>query len=194
MVVGLALALALGGALPDPPVGSLGNWSQPNGDATYVARQTGQNGQCHLQVIHDADQSVLWERDGCYGGKADKEFLSRDGQRLIVLATFPAASGKQAAGWSNSTVAWLFDRGTVVSSGKAGQFVKDGSHVRREVSHFSWLQGANGVPGVPPHLNDASDAVELDAIDGTHAVLAFDGFKLRPMPSTRKHKAKHRRH
>ena len=175
-----AAAVVLGASPLAKPEGPDIPWSEPNGEATYVVTQTAQGRGCHLQVTHDADDAVLWEADGCYGGQGDKKFLSRDGKRLIVIASFPAAPGKQAVGWRTSTVAWLFEKGVLVQSAVAGQFVKEGSEVRRSVSHFEWLQGVDRVPGVPPRYSDKGDAVELDAIDGTHARLAFAGFRLPP--------------
>lgn len=190
MVSAWAMMAVLAAALPATPEGSDIPWSEPNADATYVVKQSEGPRGCHLQVVHDADQSVLWESDGCFGGKADKKFLSKDGRRLIVIAAFPAAEGKDASEWRKSSVAWLFDKGVLVSSAVAGQFVKDGSDVRRRVSHFSWLQGVDGVPGVPPRYSDAGDAVELDAIDGTHSTLHFAGFKLHA-PYAPKQKKRH---
>lgn len=187
------MSWVLAGAVPALPVVPEGPgipWSQPNSDATYVATQTATATGCHLRVTHDADQAVLWESDGCFGAKADLEFLSRDGKRLIVVASFPPAAGKDAAGWRQSPVAWLFEKGVLLQSAVAGQFVKADYEVRKRVSHFSWLQGVDAVPGVPPHYSDDGGSVELDAIDGTHASLSFGGFKL-PAPyrsKSKKHK------
>ena len=189
MLASLAMAVVLAGASPETPSGPEAEWSEPNAQATYLMKQVAKDGGCHFQVIHDADQSVAWELDACFGAKSDKKFLSLDGSRLIVIATLPSASGTQAANWPDSTVVWLFEKGHPAGFATAQQLVKDGSAVRREVSHFSWLQGADGVPGVPPHYNEAGDAVELDAIDGTHSQLKFAGFKL-PATLMKAHKKK----
>ncbi|MBS2028055.1 MAG: hypothetical protein JST54_09150 [Deltaproteobacteria bacterium] len=191
MLASLAMALVLAGALPETPSGAQVEWSEPNAQATYLMKQVAKDSGCHFQVIHDADQSVTWELDSCFGAKSDKKFLSPDGSRVIVVATLPAAAGKQAEDWPDSTVVWLFEKGRPVGFATAKQLVKDGTAVRREVSHFNWLQGANGVPGVPPRYNDAGDAVELDAIDGTHSQLRFEGFKL---PATLMKRPKKKRH
>ena len=189
MSAALVMAVVLGASLPATPEGPDIAWNEPNSDATYVARQSATEKGCHLQVIHDADQSVLWESDGCFGGKPDKKFLSKDGKRLMVIAAVPAATGKDAADWRQSTVVWLFEKGVLQGTGVAGQFVKNGDEVRRSVSHFSWLQGVDRVPGVPPRYTESGDGVELDAIDGTHTTMKFAGLKLPPpyMPKVKKH-------
>lgn len=191
MHVAVTMALMVVGGLPAKPQPSDAAWSRPNAAATYVARQTAVGEGCHLEVVHLADAQVLWQANVCFGGRTDRVFLSPDGRRLIALATLPAARGRGAAHWRDAEVAWLFDRGALLGSARAGQLVKRGGAVRREVSHFSWLQGENGVPGVPPRYDDAGDAVELDAIDGTHATLRFSGFE-RAAPKHSNHPRKRR--
>lgn len=180
-MLGLLAALALTGALPEAPQGDEIPWSVTNGDGTYVARQTAAGAGCHLAVVHGADQSVLWEKDGCFGGHGDRKLLSKDGTRLMLLAALPPADGRTPTAWRSATVAWLYEKGRLVDTALAGQFVRDASKVRRGVTHFSWLQGVGGVPGVPPRLDPSGEAVVVDAIDGKQSELKFTGFRLPPL-------------
>jgi hypothetical protein len=190
MLGALLAALALGAPMPEAPQGDDVAWSVPNGDATYVARQSATDSGCHLEVLHDADQSVLWHKDACFGGHGDRKLLSRDGSRLMVFAALPPADGSSPSAWRTATVAWLFEKGHVVDTAVAGQLVRDASKIRKGVTHFSWLQGVGGVPGVPPRLDGAGDAVLVDAIDGKQTELKFTGFRLPPLgpEKTKKHR------
>jgi hypothetical protein len=178
-LLGLALV-----SLPEKPTGSEVEWSITNLDASLVAQQTAQGEGCRLEVRRDADQTVLWSRTGCFGGKSDPKLLSEDGMRLIVFAAYPsmprAADSRSKYPWRSVPVVWLFDRGTLQDEGVPSQFLKDPTEVRTTVSHFEWLQGVNKVPGVPPRLTKDGKAVELEAIDGTHRVVYFSGLKLPP--------------
>jgi hypothetical protein len=183
----LALALA---SLPDKPEGSDVSWSITNDDATLIAAQTPlASGGCHLEVKHDGDGTVVWQRDACYGGKSDPKVLSNDGTKLIVFSAYPRTSDEKLA-WRKVPVAWLFDKGELVEEGTAGQFVKNLDEIRLDVAHFRWVQGVGNVPGVPPHLAKDKRGVELDAVDGTHREVYFDGLKLPPM-AVIKQKRKH---
>jgi hypothetical protein len=185
----MVAALALTGALPEKPTGSEVAWSIPSADAKLTVEQTATETGCHLQVHVDGEDKILWEKDGCFGGKSDPKFLSPDGSRLIVFASYPASASEVTMSWRNAPVVWLFDKGTLVESGTAGQLVrKDLSAVRDGYAHFAWLQGLQKVPGVPPHFTEDGKRVEFDAIDGSHGVVSFTGLKLLSTPVLRKSK------
>ncbi len=172
-------------SLPEQPTGVEVPWSVTSFDASLVAEQTATATGCHVEVRRDADQSVIWQRDVCLGGKSDPKLLSADGLRLMVFASYPATpavptGSKEKYPWRSAPVVWLFEKGTLVDEGTAAQFIHDPTEVRIGTAHFEWLQGINKVPGVRPRQNATGTAVELEAIDGTHRVLSFRSLGLPP--------------
>ena len=172
----LALALVAGGS-------ARAETADPNGftvvsaNADFEASQVSQGTTCQLEVRKGA--TVLWSLKRCLGDRNDAHFLSNDGMSLMVVYTFPS----QSAGPKAASALAIYFKGAPTRLLEVGRFVRDVKPLIMARSHFYWLEGAMGQPGVPPGLSKDGSAVELTTLDRRSWSVGFDGkFKKIDMP------------
>jgi hypothetical protein len=152
-------------------------------------------GQCKVEVTYD--NRPAWEASACPGTAEDLYFISNDGERFWVVFPLPdkrAAErrvrplpGKRKRGrplpyppWSYATVAALYTRAGVRAGAPERTVVlnelvrgREGLRDVRQLERtFKWLEGAVGVRGKGPRVNE-DNRVELDTVERRDVVLSF---------------------
>lgn len=169
MAASLALFLALGAAPVAAPPESSAGWITTSDDAQAVAQQEQQKGGCRLTVKRG--KSLVWTSDLCLAQKDDFRFLSNDGASLLVLYAFPELGGAPKAVKAGA----LYKKGRKVKDLWVGQFVADVRPLIMTRSHFYWLEGAMGQPGVPPGISKDGRRIELTTLDRRNFTVSFEG-------------------
>ncbi len=170
MDASLALLLALGAApVPAAPADGSTAWVTTSDDAQAVAQQELQKGGCRLTVKRG--KSLLWTSDLCAAQKDDFRFLSNDGASLLVLFALPELGEAPKAARAGA----LYKKGRKVKELWVGQFVADVRPLTKTRSHFHWLEGAMGQPGVPPGISKDGRRVELTTLDRRNFTVSFEG-------------------
>jgi hypothetical protein len=161
----LALFLAFAAA----PASGQAAWVTASDDAGAVAAQEPVKGGCRLTVKRG--QSLVWAVDLCAAEKGDFRFLSDDGLSLMVLYAFPEKGEAPKAARTGA----LYKRGRKVRDFFVGQFVADLGPLTMTKSHLYWLEGAMGLPGVPPGMSKDGKLVELTTLDRRNFTVSFNG-------------------
>jgi hypothetical protein len=144
-------------------------WVTTSDDARAVAEQRVQKGGCRLTVKRG--ESLAWTSELCVADRDDYRFLSNDGLSLLVLYAFP----EQGAGPRAAKAGALYKSGRKAKDFAVGQFVADSRPLVMTKSHFYWLEGALGQPGVPPGMSKDARRVELTTLDRRNYTVSFDG-------------------
>ncbi|MGQ0506509.1 MAG: hypothetical protein ACT4TC_14445 [Myxococcaceae bacterium] len=128
---------------------------------------------CDVEV--DKEQTKAWSLSKCVGTVDDLYFVSTDGQRFWVLRTLGEKPKTKKSSWHSAIVAVLFTQdGKVVRRKSAAELVPSilRGEVRQMERHFKWLEGAAGVPGKGPRMNDKNQ-VEFEVVGGKPYKLPF---------------------
>ncbi len=161
------------------PAAALGadarEWSVVSPNAEYEASQgpVGEVG-CRFEVKR-GERTLVWAADRCFGTVDDARFLSNDGQRLVVLYSYPAKAGDTPAGMKGVPGAEVFARGERIARHLVGAFVKDTKPLVNAKRHFYWVEGMLGQSGVPPGPSKSAEAIEFTTLDHRSWAVGFDG-------------------
>ncbi len=149
------------------PPGAL-QWSVRSADGASTAREARLEADCTVQVVRRGVE--LWSARRCVAEKQDVVFVSDDGERLLVVHTFPKVSESLAT----AEAVDLYTREGRAGAISAGALISDPSKVRPSRTHVYWLAGVLGEGGKEPVLTPDGGAVELDVLDGSHHAVPFD--------------------
>lgn len=139
-------------------------------------KQVSANGLYTIYFRQNPDQSCLvvalkdgapfWQLSQCVGTTADLFFISNDGQRFYVVKSLADLKKGKRLSWTTDTVVKLYTKeGQLKFSRDAGSLVPKiaRNDVRELGAHVKWAAGLYGVPGKPPHVNDAGQ-LELESV------------------------------
>lgn len=163
------------------------DWSQRSASGTVEIRQRrDSNGRgadvCRVQALSLPGEKVIWSGTSCIPVPSALVFISRDGEKLLVLDLFPAA-GVQSRDWSRVSLVQLWKQGDVERHYKGAEILAADRAADMRMS-FSWLRGgsyeevrasARAVAG--------GTQVSVDLADGRTITLGFDGADLPTPPS-----------
>ncbi|HYD42018.1 MAG TPA: hypothetical protein VEB43_14405 [Anaeromyxobacter sp.] len=162
------------------------DWSQRSGDGKVELRlrreSRGTAATCQVQALTVAGGKTIWSSSTCLPVPSGLVFISRGGEKLVVLDLFPAA-GVQSPNWSQVTLAQVWNRGKVEREYKGAEILA-GDRAADMRTSYSWLRGESD-----EEVRDSARAVadgtqiSLDLADGRTVTLGFDGAALPTPPS-----------
>jgi hypothetical protein len=184
--VALALAVAVVGCRKAPsanePTGStVYDWVQRSPDGKAEARQWREASGCRVQAVAKPGDTVLWSSSSCVS--SGLVFLSRNGEKLLVLDLFPPGAAAQAADWSHVPLAMLWNRGAV-SKQYTGAEILAGDRATDMRGTLSWVRGDSyeEARGAARAVADGAQ-VSVDLVDGRTVTFGFEGAPLPTPPS-----------
>jgi hypothetical protein len=133
---------------------------------------------CRLVAVKETTEE--WSLDRCVGSQDDFFFISNEGDRVWVLHALPKkpakpARGKKGTPWYSVVVAELIEKdGSFVRAVKLSDVVdaRGREKVEQMEKYFKWLEGAMGVKGKGPRIND-KDQVEFEVAGPKTQKLGF---------------------
>ena len=187
----LAIAMSAAGCTSKTDAGAASgamsfDWSQRSGDDTIELRlrreSRGAAATCQVQALTVAGGKTVWSSSTCLPVPSGLVFISKGGEKLVVLDLFPAA-GVQSPNWSQVSLAQVWNRGKVEREYKGAEVLAAdrAADMRRS---YSWLRGESD-----EEVRDSARAVadgtqiSLDLADGRTITLGFDGAALPTPPS-----------
>ena len=151
-------ATAIDAGVDDNPL----DWTTLSADAKTELEQKGKpDGSCVLTARRDG--KTLWSGDRCLAKRADMRFLSKDGERFVVLHPVPEGSSTD---WQHTEVAHVYRRTKPEWTVLAGGVIQDPSRARISGTSLEWLRGTLATPGRPPRYSPDGNSVEFETIEG----------------------------
>ncbi len=162
------------------------DWSLRSGDGKVELRQRresrGAATTCQVQALTVPGGKAIWSSSTCLPVPSGVVFVSKGGEKLVVLDLFPTA-GVQSPDWSRVSLAQLWNRGKVEREYKGAEILAAdrAADMRRS---YSWLRG-NSDEEVRDSARAVADGaqISLDLADGRTITLGFDGAALPTPPS-----------
>jgi hypothetical protein len=188
----LVIAISAAGCKGDKDNRSAGgamsfDWSQRSASGTVEIRQRRDSTPsgtdvCRVQALAVPGEKALWSGTTCIPVPSALVFISRDGEKLLVLDLFPSA-GVQARDWSKVSLVQLWNKGDIERHYRGAEVLAADRAADMRMS-FSWLRGetydevrasARAVAG--------GTQVSVDLADGRTITLGFDAAALPTPPS-----------
>src|SRR5262249_30378766 len=102
------------------------DWRAYSADGQTSLEQKGNpDGSCKLTASRDG--KTLWTSTDCVGQRADMRFISKDGERVVVLHPYPQGSTND---WRQTEVAHVYRHSKLEWAVKAGGVIQDPRHAR----------------------------------------------------------------